>query len=210
MTLPPSSVDLIEQIDENQSVPTNESTNMLELDQWDAVCRVSPARSIAVPSASLPMPCSTCWRLDLIQSSGRRWQNEIHEAGRRPHVFLELLAPAQASDAAVARINPPDSAGAVACPALGRLQSRRPRIPVPCPDYSAGHGHRKASCHRKQPAGGPRMPWRDDAPCQAASPIRRGPSDQTPSKPGRSGIAPMLRLLLPPAPPRSPPPVFRA
>jgi hypothetical protein len=28
---------LIEQIDENQSVPTNESTNMLEPDQWDAV-----------------------------------------------------------------------------------------------------------------------------------------------------------------------------
>jgi hypothetical protein len=34
---PPSGVDLIEQIDENQSVSTNESTNMLELDQWDAV-----------------------------------------------------------------------------------------------------------------------------------------------------------------------------
>jgi hypothetical protein len=34
---PPSCVDLIEKIDENQSVPTNESTNMLEPDQWDAV-----------------------------------------------------------------------------------------------------------------------------------------------------------------------------
>jgi hypothetical protein len=34
---PPSRVDLFEQIDENQSIPTNESTNMLELDQWDAV-----------------------------------------------------------------------------------------------------------------------------------------------------------------------------
>jgi hypothetical protein len=30
-------VDLVERIDENQSVPTNESTNMLEPDQWDAV-----------------------------------------------------------------------------------------------------------------------------------------------------------------------------
>jgi hypothetical protein len=28
---------LVEKIDENQSVPTNESTNMLEPDQWDAV-----------------------------------------------------------------------------------------------------------------------------------------------------------------------------
>jgi len=37
MHLPPSSVDLIEQIDENQCVPTNEPTNMLEPDQWDAV-----------------------------------------------------------------------------------------------------------------------------------------------------------------------------
>jgi hypothetical protein len=35
-SLPPSSIDLIVQIDENQSVPSNESTNMLELDQWDA------------------------------------------------------------------------------------------------------------------------------------------------------------------------------
>jgi ABC transporter substrate binding protein len=34
---PPSCVDLFEQIDKNQSVPTNESTNMLEPDQWDAV-----------------------------------------------------------------------------------------------------------------------------------------------------------------------------
>ena len=34
---PPSRVDLFEQIDENQSVPTNESTNMLEPDQWDEV-----------------------------------------------------------------------------------------------------------------------------------------------------------------------------
>src|SRR5262245_61870021 len=131
---------------------------MLELDQWDAVSSRLTGTIYRGTERSLPMPCSTCWRLDLIQSSGRRWQNEIHEAGRRPHVFLELLAPAQASDAAVARINPPDSAGAVACPALGRSQSRRPRIPVPCPAYSAGHGHRKASCHRKQPAGGPRMP----------------------------------------------------
>jgi hypothetical protein len=33
---------LIEQIDENQSVPTNESTNMLELDQWDtALSRIT-------------------------------------------------------------------------------------------------------------------------------------------------------------------------
>src|ERR1700745_328958 len=37
MTHPPSCVDLIEKIDENQSVPTNESTNMLEPDQWDDV-----------------------------------------------------------------------------------------------------------------------------------------------------------------------------
>jgi hypothetical protein len=37
MTLPPSCVDLIERIDENQSVPTNESTNMLEPDEWNAV-----------------------------------------------------------------------------------------------------------------------------------------------------------------------------
>src|SRR5262245_42212813 len=35
--LPPSRVDLIDQIDENQSVPTNEPTNMIETDQWDAV-----------------------------------------------------------------------------------------------------------------------------------------------------------------------------
>jgi hypothetical protein len=35
--LPPSRVDLIEQIDENHFVPTNESTNMLEPDQWDPV-----------------------------------------------------------------------------------------------------------------------------------------------------------------------------
>jgi hypothetical protein len=35
--LPPSRIDLIDQIDENQSVPTNESTNMLEPVQWDAV-----------------------------------------------------------------------------------------------------------------------------------------------------------------------------
>jgi hypothetical protein len=34
---PPSCVDLIEQIDENQSVPTNESTKMIEADQWDSV-----------------------------------------------------------------------------------------------------------------------------------------------------------------------------
>jgi hypothetical protein len=34
---PPSCVDFIEQIDENQSVPTNESTNMLEPDQWEDV-----------------------------------------------------------------------------------------------------------------------------------------------------------------------------
>ena len=33
-----------------------------------------------------------------------------------------------------------DSAGAVACPALGRLLSRRHRIPLPCPDRRAGHG----------------------------------------------------------------------
>ena len=33
---PPSRVDLFEQIDENQAIPTNESTNMLEPDQWDA------------------------------------------------------------------------------------------------------------------------------------------------------------------------------
>jgi hypothetical protein len=34
---PPPCVDLVEQINENQSVPTNESTNMLEPDRWDAV-----------------------------------------------------------------------------------------------------------------------------------------------------------------------------
>jgi hypothetical protein len=35
--LPPLCVDLLEQIDENQFVPTNESTNMLEPDQWVTV-----------------------------------------------------------------------------------------------------------------------------------------------------------------------------
>src|SRR5262245_37258017 len=120
---------------------------MLELDQWDAVLSRLTGTIYRGTERSLPMPCSTCWRLDLIQSSGRRWQNETHEAGRRPHVFLELLAPAQASDAAVARINPPDSAGAVACSALGRLQSQRPRIPGPYPDYGSWHQQRHAERH---------------------------------------------------------------
>jgi hypothetical protein len=33
----PSSIDLVEQIDEDQFVSTLESTNMLEPDQWDSV-----------------------------------------------------------------------------------------------------------------------------------------------------------------------------
>src|SRR4029077_2189570 len=50
-------------------------------------------------------------------------------------------------------LNPPDPAGAAACPAPGRLQSRRHRIPLPWPDRRASHESRKVSCCKKPPAG---------------------------------------------------------
>src|SRR6516165_2790907 len=86
-------------------------------------------------------------------------------------------------------------AGAVACRAPGRLQSRRHRIPLPWPDRRAWHRPRKVSCCKKQPAGELRTRWRGEGQCQAPSLIRRGPSAQTPSRRGRSEISPMPRLL---------------
>src|SRR6516164_1665153 len=55
--VPPSRVDLVERIDENQPVPTNESTNMLAPDQWDAVLSRITARSTAARNVSVPMHC---------------------------------------------------------------------------------------------------------------------------------------------------------